>query len=104
MFDRRAMSEDKLVEDLSCLGGLQRSVQPPEQVKQSLGFWYDFAPEQESKLGVGSQCFFAHDLEMKTEIHRPDRRQGRVCLKFGRSKLATLSRWYSARTALVNSR
>ncbi|MGE0821396.1 MAG: TM0106 family RecB-like putative nuclease [Candidatus Binatia bacterium] len=87
MFDRRAMTEDELVEDLSCLGGLQRRAQPPEQVKQSLGFWYDFVPEQETKLDAGSHCFFAHDLDMQTEIHRLDRRRGRVCLKFGRTKL-----------------
>ncbi|MGE0682937.1 MAG: TM0106 family RecB-like putative nuclease, partial [Candidatus Binatia bacterium] len=87
MFDRHAMTEEELVEDLNCLGGLQRLPHPPEPIKKSLGFWYAFAADQETKLDTGNTCFFAHDLDVKTEIHQFDQDRGRVCLKFGPKKL-----------------
>ncbi|NOT53604.1 MAG: TM0106 family RecB-like putative nuclease [Deltaproteobacteria bacterium] len=89
MFDRQSMSEDELIDDLNCLGGLQRLPGPPERIKQSVGFWYRFDGDQETKLDSGSRCFFAHDLTA-TEIHRFDRERGRVCLKFGPKKLQQL--------------
>jgi len=90
MFDRHAMTEEELSADLNCLGGLRRTTAPPESIKQSVGFWYTFDPDQDTKLEVGSRCFFAHDLTAKTEIHRLDRDRGRLCLKFGRAKLKQL--------------
>lgn len=89
MFDRQGMTEDELIDDLNCLGGLQRLPNPPERIKQSVGFWYRFDGDQETKLDGGSRCFFAHDL-MPTEIHRLDRERGQVCLKFGPKKLQQL--------------
>jgi predicted RecB family nuclease len=87
MFDRQTMTEEELVEDLSCLGGLRRLSRPPVRIKQSMGFWYAFDAEQETKLDAGSACFFAHDLDMRTEIHFVDRERGQVCLKFGPKKM-----------------
>ena len=89
MFDRQSMTEDELIDDLNCLGGLQRLPSPPERIKQSVGFWYRFDGDQETKLDSGSRCFFAHDLT-PTEIHRLDRDRGQVCLKFGPKKLQQL--------------
>jgi hypothetical protein len=90
MFDRHAMTEEELCEDLNCLGGLQRLDRPPEKIKQSFGFWYTFDPDQDTKLEVGSRCYFAHDLSVQTEIYHLDREQGRLCLKFGPTKLKQL--------------
>jgi hypothetical protein len=90
MFDRHAMTEAELCKDLNCLGSLQRLHRPPEKIKQSFGFWYTFAPNQDTKLEVGSRCYFAHDLTVQTEIHHLDREQGRLCLKFGPTKLKQL--------------
>ncbi|MGE0683043.1 MAG: DEAD/DEAH box helicase [Candidatus Binatia bacterium] len=90
MFDRHAMTEEELCEDLNCLGGLQHLQRPPEKIKQSFGFWYTFDPDQDTKLDVGSRCYFAHDLNVQTEIHHLDREQGRLCLKFGPTKLKQL--------------
>ena len=89
MFDRQGMTEDELIDDLNCLGGLQRLPSPPERIKQSVGFWYRFDGDQETKLDSGSRCFFAHDLT-PIEIHRLDRERGQVCLKFGPKKLQQL--------------
>jgi uncharacterized protein len=90
MFDRHAMTEEELCEDLNCLGGLQCLDHPPEKIKQSVGFWYTFDPDQDTKLEVGSRCYFAHDLNVQTEIHHLDREHGRICLKFGPTKLKQL--------------
>ena len=89
MFDRQGMTEDELIDDLNCLGGLQRLPHLPERIKQSVGFWYRFDGDQETKLDSGSRCFFAHDLT-PIEIHRLDWERGQVCLKFGPKKLQQL--------------
>lgn len=89
-FDRHAMSEQELVEDLDCLGGLHRESDQPIPIKRSAGFWYTFDPDQDTKLARGASCFFAHDLDMTTDIHELDRDAGRVCLKFGPGKLKQL--------------
>ena len=72
-FDRQAMSEQELVEDLDCLGGLLRESDRPIPIKRSAGFWYTFDPDQDTKLTQGASCFFAHDLDMTTDIHALDR-------------------------------
>ena len=90
MFDRHAMTEEELVQDMNCLGGLRRLGEPPEPIKRSHGFWYRFDPDQETKLDVGDQCYFAHDLGVKIPIHAVDREQGRICLKFSSQRLNQL--------------
>ncbi len=90
MFDRHAMTEEELVQDMNCLGGLRRLSQPPEPIKRSHGFWYGFDPDQDTKLDVGAQCYFAHDLEMKIPIHAMDQEWGRICLKFSTRRLKQL--------------
>lgn len=89
-FDRRAMTEHELIEDLDCLGGLRREPGKPVSLKKSLGFWYAFDPDQDTKLTEGKACFFAHALDITTDIHVLDRENGRVCLKFGPRKLKQL--------------
>jgi len=90
MFDRHAMTEEELVQDMNCLGGLRRLSQPPESIKRSHGFWYSYDPDQDTKLDVGAQCYFAHDLEMKIPIHAVDQERGRICLKFSPQRLKQL--------------
>jgi len=90
MFDRHAMTEEELVQDMNCLGGLRRLSQPPEPIKRSHGFWYSYDPDQDTKLDVGTQCYFAHDLEMKIPIHAVDQERGRICLKFSPQRLKQL--------------
>ena len=89
-FERQAMTEAELIEDLDCLGGLRREPGEPVALKKSLGFWYAFDPDQDTKLAEGKACFFAHSLDITTDIHALDRENGRVCLKFGPTKLKQL--------------
>ena len=86
MFDRAAMTEAELIEDLNCLGGLQRTADKPEGIKRSLGFWYSFDPGQDTKLREGSTVFVAHDLSLKLTIEKFDA-NGRVQLKISQAAL-----------------
>jgi len=85
MFDRSAMTEEQLIEDLDCLGGLRRTKKPPTPVKKSRVVEYRFPIEQETKLAAGSRCMFAHDLNRKPLIESLDVDSGLVELRFGPS-------------------
>ena len=89
-FDRHAMTEQELIEDLDCLGGLRRESDRPLSIKRSVGYWYRFDPDQDTKLSQGTTCFFAHNLDITADIHELDRDAGRVCLKFGAKTLRQL--------------
>lgn len=61
MFDRQLRPEDDLMEDLECLGGLER-VGVPRLEKKSLVYSYRY-PEQDTKLRVGSDVKEAATLQ-----------------------------------------
>ena len=86
MFDRADMTEAELIEDLNCLGGLQRTADEPEIIKRSLGFWYSFEPGQDTKLRQGSAVFVAYDLSIKLTIEEFNP-EGRVLLKISQAAL-----------------
>ena len=86
MFDRAAMTEAELIEDMNCLGGVQRINEEPETIKRSLGFWYAFDPGQDTKLRDGSTVFASHDLDIKLTIESFDA-DGRVLLKISNAAL-----------------
>ncbi len=85
-FDRREMTERELVDDLDCLGAMQRTGKPPDKDKRSLVYQYTFDPDQDTKLEAGSGCFFAHDLAINTSIASIDREKGLVEIKLGPTK------------------
>ena len=86
MFARHEMTEQELIDDFDCLGGLERTRTPPKQVKQSKSYEYKFDPDQETKLHEGSNCFFAHDLSITTTIEKLDAEKGLVEIKLGPKK------------------
>jgi predicted RecB family nuclease len=86
-YDRHDMTEDQLIDEPNCLGGLQRTTRAPEAVKRSMAYEYSFDPSQDTKLGEGSKCFFSHDLRMKTEIVKLDDENGLVEIKIGAKAL-----------------
>jgi len=86
MFDRAAMTEEELIEDLNCLGGLQRTKDRPETIKRSLGFWYTFDPAQDTKLREGRTVYAAHDRNINPTIETFDE-DGRVLLKISSAAL-----------------
>jgi len=86
MFDRHEATEEELIDDLDCLGGLVRTSKAPQQVKRSVAYEYSFDPSQETKLHAGSPCFFAHDLEVGLTIESLDPEKGLVEIKLGPTK------------------
>jgi uncharacterized protein len=87
MFARHEMTELELIDDLDCLGGLQRTKRPKLQVKRSWEYEYRFDPDQDTKLHAESTCYFAHDLGSKCEITRLDPETGLLGIKLGPKKL-----------------
>jgi predicted RecB family nuclease len=90
MFARHAMTESELVDDIACLGGLERETGGPVPIKRSKGFWYTFDLNQDTKLARGGKCMFAHDLALRCEIEEMDREKGRILLKLGPKALGLL--------------
>jgi uncharacterized protein len=85
MFDRHEMTEQELVEDLDCLGGLQRTKAPRKPDKRSWLYEYAFDPDQDTKLHEESRCFFAHDLGIRAVISQFDADNGLLLLHLGPS-------------------
>jgi predicted RecB family nuclease len=81
-FDRHQMTEQQLIEDANCLGGLTRTATPIQQVtKTSVAFEYKFDPSQDTKMDKDKNCFFAHDLSRETSIYSLDDQSGLVSIK-----------------------
>jgi uncharacterized protein len=83
MFDRHAMEEQELIDDLDCLAGLTLNADesPVATGRSSMLVKYHFAPGQDSKLSAGSNCYFAHDLKIKAQIVLIDLEAGKVTIK-----------------------
>jgi uncharacterized protein len=88
LFERQAATTQELIEDLDCLGGLERTADPPLPIARSLGFRYRFDPEQSSKLGPGSKVICAHDLGLRGTLEELDADAGTLLLKISRRALA----------------
>ena len=88
LFARRVASEEDLYDDPDCLAGLVRTSSPRVRIDQSFGYDYSFDPDQDTKLGKGDKCFFAHDLGLRPTIEELDRDRGLVTLKLGPSRAA----------------
>jgi uncharacterized protein len=82
-FARCEMSEDELIEDRSCLGGL-KYVEQVGAVKQSLVHRYRF-PEQDFELGEGDAPHIAERRELAGTIVALDERRRTVDIKRGRN-------------------
>lgn len=77
-YERAEMTEEELIEDINCLGGLEQLPGRP--------FAYRFDPEaQDSKLDEGARCLFASDLDAHAKIERLDWSKGIVEIRPGRS-------------------
>ena len=83
MYERHAMTHEELVDDLDCLGDLRRTEKPPTPVQRSMQHEYAFDPDQDTKLHIGSDCLFSHDLSISTSIRELDPAKGRVEIKLG---------------------
>ncbi|MCA9098656.1 MAG: AAA family ATPase, partial [Planctomycetaceae bacterium] len=83
MFARHEMTEEQLIDDFDCLGGLERTSTPPTPIRRSLNYEYRYDPDQETKLHAGSSCYFSHDLTRKVTIDSLEPSHGLVELTVG---------------------
>lgn len=86
MFARRDMTEDEMIEDIECLGGLRMLVdRPPVPIKKSLVYTFSY-PEQETKLRAGNTCYRADTAERLGEIVVLDEEALEVQIKIAASR------------------
>lgn len=85
MFERHGMTEQQLIDDFDCLGGMEKAARPPVRVNRSRLIDYSFDPDQDTKLSAGKTCYFAHDLKASVTIESLDAKAGKATLKFGPS-------------------
>ncbi|MBY0551605.1 MAG: TM0106 family RecB-like putative nuclease [Candidatus Obscuribacterales bacterium] len=81
MFDWHSKTEEELIEDKDCLGGLIRTGAPVQQVNKSEEYEYTFNPDQDTVLVEGDKCIVAHDLSLSPTISYLDAENGFVRLK-----------------------
>jgi predicted RecB family nuclease len=83
MFNRQELSEEELIDDADCIGGLRADPsRPPQADKRSLIHTFRFPP-QDYKLGVGDHPLRADTLENVGEIVELDDEQFTVSLRIG---------------------
>jgi len=86
MFDRQSRTDEELIEDAECLGGLEADpTQPPYPDKRSMVFTYRFPP-QETRLKTGDACHQAATLTSAGTIVAFDAEHRTVSLKRGKAQ------------------
>lgn len=85
-YDRHEMTEEELIEDLDCLGGLTREPALPELAKggRSYIYKYSFDPGQETKMNRDTDFFFAHDLNVHGTVEEINRDEGWIKIKLSK--------------------
>jgi predicted RecB family nuclease len=84
-FARAEMSEDELIDDAECIGGLRSDGRPPRQDKRSLVYGFTF-PSQDLKMRLGDQPVRPGSLELAGEIVALDEEARTIELKLGPSR------------------
>lgn len=86
MFDRQGRTDEELIEDAECLGGLRQDRRsPPFPEKKSMVFTFSFPP-QDYKFQVGDSCKISDTLETAGNIFSLDPETGIVQIKRGAGK------------------
>ncbi|MFA5517007.1 MAG: AAA domain-containing protein, partial [Desulfuromonadales bacterium] len=84
IFARQEMTEEELIEDPECIGGMEAVPEhPPEAVKQSVVYTFRY-PEQEFKLKFDDDCLRADTLERAGKIESIDEKTKLIRIKLGR--------------------
>jgi uncharacterized protein len=84
-FERAKLSDEELMEDLACLGGLCKRPGNPIPIDRSLGFKYSFDATQDTKLTAGAGVYLTSHLNAKVDIYEMG--EGELILKVGNQTL-----------------
>jgi len=101
MFERHGMTEEELVEDLNCLGGLQLSDEPQREYNGRVLFGYTFDTEQHTKLSAGQGCFLASALDVRPRLEGIDLDQGVAAVSFAQNAATRLPAFPPQRISLI---
>lgn len=85
-FDRQSMKTEQLIEDINCLGGLERTESPKQVREKSYIYEYKFDCSQDSKLKVGDSCYVVNgaiDNVIRVIIEKIDMGRGLIGIKIG---------------------
>lgn len=98
-FDRHDMTPEQLVEDVTCIGDATLE-SGPIAIKRSLGYWYSFDPDQDTKIEAGDTIYAAglHAAGMTAEEVDLD---GRLLVKVGPSAQRALDGVMPARASFL---
>jgi DNA polymerase III delta prime subunit len=100
-FERAAMSEEELHDDINCLGGLELEGAPVRD-KRSLIATYRFDPDQDSKIATKSKVMPSHELNAKLEVVGLDSNDGRIGLRMSEAALTSkLGGAFPSRLSLI---
>lgn len=100
-FERAAMSEEELHDDINCLGGLELEGAPVRD-KRSLIATYRFDPDQDSKIATKSKVMPSHELNAKLEVVGLDSNDGRIDLRMSEAALTSkLGGAFPSRLSLI---
>lgn len=84
-FARVEMSEEELIDDAECIGGLRSDGEPPRADKRSLVYGFSFPP-QDFKMRIGDKPVRAGSREPAGEIVHLDETTRRIEIKLGPSR------------------
>ena len=100
-FERAAMTEDELYDDLGCLAGLTLAGPPTPDKKSQIAI-YHFDPSQETKIYDKSHVIMAHCLDAKPSVVAFDGVSGIIKLKMGNAAVnAKLGGSFPSRLSLI---
>ncbi len=83
-FERQNKTMDELIEDVECLGGLEKSGEQPVQDKRSMVYTFRFPP-QDFKLKTGDQVANAQTMDRAGSIQEIDESKRIVAVRQGPS-------------------
>jgi predicted RecB family nuclease len=90
MFDRLEQTVDALIEDMNCLGGIERTDRAPFAIKKSQGVEYSFDPNQDTKIREGKTVIVRENREIRATVDSFDQ-EGLIVLKLGPTALKLLA-------------
>jgi uncharacterized protein len=86
MFNRQDMTEEELIDDAECIGGLEADPdRPPFPEKKSIVYSFRF-PAQDFKIGLGCDALIADTLASPGEIVMLDEDAFEISLKRGKNR------------------
>ncbi|MFH0945423.1 MAG: TM0106 family RecB-like putative nuclease, partial [Planctomycetota bacterium] len=100
-FERTQKTAGELMEDFHCIGGLERADGERLRIRRSVGCWYRFPPDQDTRIGPDSKVRFVHDPFLQPSIEEFDAQRGRILLLVGQKRAEEHENPFPTHTGLM---